>query len=89
MPQDIRRRFLLQVHVYRYGMSLVCPDQCVVLIEGVPLLLICSDDFFQNLYIKCMAFRLIDAVNQFPDIRPAMLIQGNPDRFRLMAQDQP
>ena len=60
----------------------------MILIEEVTLLLICSDDFFQDLHIKCMAFRLIDAVNQFPDIRPAMLIQGNPDRFRLMAQDQ-
>jgi hypothetical protein len=32
-----------------------------------------------------MAFRLIDAFKQFPDIRPAMLIQGNPDCFRFMA----
>ena len=60
----------------------------MILIEGVALLLVSPDDFFQDFHIQCMAFRLIDAVNQFPDIRPAMLIKGNPDRFRLMAQDQ-
>ena len=60
----------------------------MILVEGIALLLVSLDDFFQDLHIKCMAFRLIDAVDQFPDIRPAMLIKGNSDRFRLMAKDQ-
>ena len=60
----------------------------MVLIKGVTLLLISSDDFFQDLQIQRMTTRLIDAVNQLPDIRPAMLIKGNSDRFRLMAKDQ-
>jgi hypothetical protein len=69
-------------------MSLIGPDQGMTLIEGVALLLVSPDNFFEHFHVQCIAFRLIDAVNQFPDIRPAMLIKGNPDRFRLMAQDQ-
>ena len=60
----------------------------MVLVKRVALLLIRSDDFFEDFHIQCMAFRLIDAVNQLPDICPAMLIKGNSDRFRLMAKDQ-
>ena len=69
-------------------MSLVGTDQGMILIERVALLLVNTDDFFQNLHIQHMAARLIDTVNQLPDIRPSMLIESDPNRFRLMAQDQ-
>ena len=88
MPEDIRRSFLLQLHIYRYGMALVRTDQGVIFIEGIALFLIRTDDFFQNLQIQRMTARLIDTVNQVPDIRPTMLIESDPNRFRLMAQDQ-
>jgi len=56
----------------------------MILIEGVALLLVSPDNFFEDFHVQCMA----DAINQFPDIRPAMLIKSNPDSFRLMAQNQ-
>ena len=42
MIQNLRRNNFLKLHIYRNGMSLVCPDQRLIFIKRIPLFLILS-----------------------------------------------
>ena len=51
VPENIRRDFFLQFYIYRDGMSLVRTDQRVILIEGIALFFIRTDNLLQCFHV--------------------------------------
>ena len=86
--QEFRRFHLLQFHINRNGMSLICADQRMIFVIGIPLFLICSDNFVQYISVNLIFPGLIDSGNHIINIRPAMLIQRDTNHFRLMAKNK-
>ena len=86
VPENGRRLKGSELQVNGERMPLVCPDFCPVLIEGVALLCVGPHDLLQQFTVKRIF--PVDAANQFIHIRPAMAIDGNPDDFRLVAENQ-
>ena len=88
MPQVIRRSLLLQLDVHWDGMALIGPNQRMVSVEGIPLLLVGPDDLFQRFHVDLIAGRTVDPGKQRSDICPAVLIEGDPDGLRLMTENE-
>ena len=82
MIQLLRRHGHRQLYIHLYGMALVRPDQGLVLIERIALLTVRPDDLLQGLHVKGPF--LLDAPYQVLHICPAMFIQCDPHRLRLM-----
>ena len=84
--QHVRGNHLLQFHVYGNRMPLVGANQSMVFVEGIPLLLIFTNNPFQRFLIKRIGS--VHTGNQIFYICPAMFIQCDSDGFRLMTQNQ-
>lgn len=82
MKERLRRRQFLQLDIDGDGMSLVGADATPVRIEGVALLGIGPHDFLEHLH--CERTLCGDAGNELLRIRPAVFIQSNACRFRLV-----
>ena len=69
-------------------MPLIGPDQRMVFVEGIPLLLIRPDDLLQQVHVQMITAGSIDAVDQFLYIRPAVFIKRNADGFWLVTENE-
>ena len=86
MVEDLRRRFLFKLYIHGNRVPLIGTDQCFILIKGIALFSVRTDDVLKHGHIKRLCFR--DACNQLIHIRPAVLIEGYSYLFWLMAKDE-
>ena len=68
-------------------MSLVGADLCMILVEGITLLVVGADDLLQYFHREIRS-GFPDARDQVRYIRPTVRIQRDADDLRLVPQDQ-
>ena len=88
MIQNDWRGLFLQLHIHWSGMPLIGPDECVVFVVGIALLLVRPDDLLQKRHVQMMFSCCIDAFDHILDTRLPMFIQRDSGCFRLMPEDQ-
>ena len=81
------RLLLPQLHIHRNGVALIRPDLGVVLAEGVAPLVVLPDDALQGGQVDAPSGP-VHPGQQLIHIRPAVLIQSDPRRAGVVAQDQ-
>ncbi len=84
VPKKLRRCYLLQFNIHRDRMPLISPDERLIFIERITLLVIHS----YNL-LKCCGIQWVSRINtgnQLLRIGPSVLIKCNPNGLGFVPQ---